>query len=176
MNLSDYHIIHFDGHGVFARCCSECATMHSPQFTTCLSCTAPLDDIAPQGHLAFEDEFGDVDYVSTEAMENLLLGSEVRLIFLSACQSAVVQTESLFGGLGPGLIRAGIPSVVAMQFSVSVEATVSFARGFYTALTRGEPVPRAVAQGRRRLFRDKTWFIPTLYLRGTDDEGQLFAG
>jgi hypothetical protein len=62
-----------------------------------------------------------------------------------------------------------------MQFSVPVEAAVSFARGFYVALAQAETVPRAVAQGRRRLFRDQTWFIPTLYLRSTDDEGKLFV-
>jgi CHAT domain-containing protein len=95
-------------------------------------------------------------------------------MLLSACQSAVVHGRSLFGGLGPGLIRAGIPAVVAMQLSVPVEAAVSFAKGFYTALAQAETVPRGVAQGRRRLFRDRTWFIPTLYLRSTDDEGRLF--
>jgi hypothetical protein len=174
MNLADYHIIHFDGHGVFARCCSECAAMQPPQFTTCRSCTTPLDDVPSQGYLAFEDEFGDVDYVSTEAMENVLLGSEVRLVFLSACQSAVVQGESLFGGLGPGLIRAGVPAVVAMQLSVSVEAAVNVVRDFYTAMDQGETVSRAVAQGRRRLFREGAWFVPTLYLRSADDEGRLF--
>lgn len=175
MTAADYHILHFDGHGVFARRCLECATMHSSHLITCRSCDAPLDDVPSLGYLAFEDEYGDADYVSTEAMENLLLGSEARLIFLSACQSAVVQGESLFGGLGPGLIRAGVPAVVAMQLSVSVEAALNFATGFYKALAQGETVPRAVAQGRRRLFRDKTWFIPILYLRSADDEGRLFV-
>jgi hypothetical protein len=175
LSTADFHIIHFDGHGVFARRCPECLTMNHPHRTTCRACATPLDDVPPQGYLAFEDEFGDADYVSTEAMENLLLGGEVRLFLLAACQSGVVQGESLFGGLGPGLIRAGVPAVVTMQFSVPAEAAIDFARGFYTALTQGETVPRAVAQGRRRLFRDKTWFIPTLYLRSTDDEGRLFV-
>jgi CHAT domain-containing protein len=73
------------------------------------------------------------------------------------------------------LIRAGVPAVVAMQLSVPVKAAISFAQGFYTALAQGETVPRAVAQGRQRLFRGKTFFIPTLYLRSTDDEGRLFV-
>jgi hypothetical protein len=175
MAAADLHILHFDGHGVFARRCPECASLNQPHLTTCGSCAAPLDDVTPLGYLAFEDESGNADYVSTEAMENLLLGGEVRLMLLSACQSAVVQGQSLFGGLGPGLIRAGVPAVLAMQLSMPVEAAVSFARGFYTALAQAEAVPRGVAQGRRRLFRDQTWFIPTLYLRSTDDEGKLFV-
>jgi hypothetical protein len=68
-----------------------------------------------------------------------------------------------------------VPAVMAMQFSVPVEAAVDFASAFYTGLAQGKTVPRAVAQGRRRLFRDKGWFIPTLYLRSTDDEGRLFV-
>jgi len=175
MDVPKYHLIHFDGHGIFARRCPTCDVMHYPHLTTCQKCTLPLDDVPPQGYLAFENSAGDADYVSTEEMENLLLGSEVRLVLLSACQSAVVQGESLFGGLAPGLIRAGVPAIVAMQFSVPVKAAIEFAKGFYGALARGESVPRAVALGRRRLFRSKTWFIPTLYLRSTDDEGRLFA-
>ncbi|MGB0383452.1 MAG: CHAT domain-containing protein [Ardenticatenaceae bacterium] len=176
MDVPNYHLIHFDGHGVFARRCPTCDTMHYPDVTTCQSCALPLDDVPPQGYLAFENSAADADYVSTEEMENLLLGSQVRLVLLSACQSAVVQGESLFGGLAPGLIRAGVPAIVAMQFSVPVKAAIEFAKGFYGALARGESLPRAVALGRRRLFRSKTSFIPTLYLRSTDDEGRLFVG
>ena len=148
--------------------------MHYPHVTVCVSCGMPLGDVSPQGYLAFEKD-RTADYVSTEDMENLLVTSKIRLVFLSACQSGVVQGESLFGGLGPGLIRAGVPAVAAMQFSVPVEDAIGFVTGFYTALAHGETVPRAVAQGRRRLFRSKTWFIPTLYLRSTDDEGRLFV-
>ncbi len=174
-SFTDYHIIHFDGHGVFARRCPDCDTMHYPHLTICQSCDRPLGDVAPLGYLAFEDDDEEVDYVSTSDMENLLLNTEVRLVLLSACQSAVVRGDSLFGGLAPGLIRAGVPAVVAMQFSVPVKAAVSFATSFYKALAKGETVSRAVARGRRRLFRAKTWFMPTLYLRSTDDEGRLFV-
>ena len=55
-----------------------------------------------------------------------------------------------------------------------VNAAITFAQSFYKTLAQGETVARAVAQGRRRLFRDETWYIPTLYLRSQDDEGRLF--
>jgi CHAT domain-containing protein len=174
MSVNDYHILHFDGHGLFARRCPACAEFNQPQAAGCHACTASLEQVPAQGYLVFEDRFGDADYVNTEAMENLLIGGEVRLILLSACQSGVVPGESLFGGLGPGLIRAGVPAVVGMQLSVPVEDAVHFARGFYTALAEGETVARAVAEGRRRLFRAQSWFIPTLYLRSTGGEGRLF--
>ena len=56
-----------------------------------------------------------------------------------------------------------------------VDAAITFAQSFYKSLAQGETVARAVAQGRRRLFRDDTWYIPALYLRSQDDEGRLFG-
>ncbi len=175
MSVGDYHILHFDGHGLFARRCPACAGFNPPQAAGCHACSAFLEQVPALGYLVFEDKFGDADYVSAEAMENLLIGGEVRLILLSACRSGVVSGESIFGGLGPGLIRAGVPAVVGMQLSVSVEDAVQFAHGFYTALAEGQTLARAVAEGRRRLFRAQSWFIPTLYLRGTGGEGRLFV-
>lgn len=175
IDSAEYHLIHFDGHGVFAKRCPRCHSMNYPHVSACHSCQTPLDDVSSQGYLAFEDSAGKADLVSTEHMENLLLNSPVRLIFFSACQSGVVAGDSLFGGLGPGLIRAGVPAVVAMQFSVPMSATISFAESFYSALARGETISCAVAKGRRRLSRDNTWYIPTLYLRSQDDEGHILS-
>jgi hypothetical protein len=59
MTAADYHIIHFDGHGVFARRCPECGKMHYSHVTTCQSCATPLDDVPPLGYLAFENSVGD---------------------------------------------------------------------------------------------------------------------
>lgn len=175
MASADYHLIHFDGHGLFARRCPRCRSMNYPHLPACDNCRASLEDVSPQGYLAFEDHTGKADLVSTEDMENLLLNSPVRLMFLSACQSGMARGSSLFGGLGAGLIRAGVPAVVAMQFSAPVATTLAFTKSFYGALGRGETVSRAVAQGRQRLFRGNAWFIPTLYLRSQDDEGHIFS-
>lgn len=171
---TEFHIIHFDGHGVFGRRCPECNTIHYPHLITCQVCSRSLEDVPPIGYLVFEDTYGKADYVSAEAMENLLWGSEVRLVLLSTCQGSVVRGATVFGGLGPGLVRAGVPAVVAMQFSVPVKTAIDFSKAFYSALARGETVARSVAEGRRLLFRGKAWYIPTLYLRSTGDEGYLF--
>ncbi len=176
LQAKDYHIIHFDGHGVFGLRCPECGALHYAHAVACSSCGVSLVGNTPLGYLAFEGEREEADWVSTEEMENLLLNSQVRLVVLSSCQSSVVEGESVFGGLGPGLVRAGVPAVVAMQFSAPVEAAVDFAADFYRELGRGRSLPHAVAQGRRRLFRARTWFIPALYLRSSDDQGRLFVG
>lgn len=169
-----YHLIHFDGHGVFAKKCPNCEAMNQSHLTQCAICEDSLADVQPGGFLAFENDKQRVDYVDTSAIENALFGNEVRLVFISACVSATVRGETIFTGVGSGLIRAGVPAVVAMQLPIPVTSATNFAKGFYTSLTQGESIPRAVAEGRRRLFRDGTYFIPTLYLRSTDEEGKLF--
>lgn len=172
---NDYHIIHFDGHGVFAKQCPTCRAMNQSHLLECAICTGSLADVEPCGFLAFEDEDGRVDYVDTFTLENALFDNQVRLAVISACASATVRGETVFGGVGPGLIRTGIPAVVAMQLPITIKSAINFSRGFYTALSQGHNIPKAVVQGRRRLYRDRTYFIPTLYLRSSDDAGQLFV-
>ena len=92
---------------------------------------------------------------------------------LQACSGGVVHGESLFGGLGPALVQAGVPAVLASQLPISTTGATAFTRGFYRSLARYEAVPAAVNAGRRRM-NDREWFIPVLYLRSADDAGQLF--
>lgn len=174
LDQAEYNIIHFDGHGIFGQRCPRCQAFHYPHIVTCQKCSRSLDDVTPLGYLAFEDSEGKADVVSTKVMEDLLLRKGIRLAFISACQSSVVHGGSLFGGLGPGLIRAGIPAVIAMQFSVPVKTAVNFAKKVYSHLAQGATISQAVTEGRRRLLRERTWFIPTLYLRSTEKEDRLF--
>jgi CHAT domain-containing protein len=131
--------------------------------------------VPPLGYLAFEKEGSrEADWVNSRALEHLLYPSTVRVAVLSACRSGEVRGETLFGGVGPALIQAGVPAVVAMQVPITVPAAVRFMQGFYGALGRFESLDEAMTSGRRRLFRGREWFIPALYLRSRDDEGQLF--
>lgn len=173
LSSNKFQIIHFDGHGVFARRCPECREINSASKLKCKNCGSHLDSV-PQGYLVFQDSTAGTDYVSAEEMENLFVDSTVKLAYLSACNSGTVRGQSVFEGLGPSLIRSGIPAVIAMQFSLKMEDAVAFACEFYKALARGETVPRAVSCGRRKLFRSQAWFIPTLYLRSNDSTGRLF--
>jgi hypothetical protein len=172
------HVLHFNGHGTFARRCPTCGRMNDPQHTSCQGegCDHPLDGVPALGYLAFERGGGShrVDWVDSRALGHLLYGSAVRLAVLSACRSGDVRGETLFGGVGPALIQAGVAAVVAMQVPVTAQGAARFMQGFYGALSRFEPLPGAMTSGRRRLFRGREWFIPTLTLRSRDDEGQLF--
>jgi len=189
--LSDYltthtgaqapHILHFDGHGGFGRRCAiapaGCGLLNPASDVVCRGCGRHLDG-PPQGYLAFEARNKRPHWVSAREVSNLLADAGVRLAVLTACKSAVVAGQSVFSGMGPALIQAGVPAVVAMQFSVTVEAAKSFTRSFYLALAQYAPVTKAMGLARAALFVDETaWYRPVLYLR-TDDknpEGKLFA-
>lgn len=173
----DVHVLHFDGHGVFARRCPECEKMNYPRASSCAfrSCGQDISHIRPYGFLAFEDGTRHVDWISQEQLAALLHKRSLRLVVLSACWSSAIGGETLFAGVAPALIQSGIPAVVATQLPITVDAASKFFKGFYRALARFEPLPAAVNDGRLRIRKEHERFIPTLYLRSRDDHGELFC-
>lgn len=170
------HLIHFDGHGAFGRRCPDrsCGKMHGVNAEKCVRCGRSLATVDPQGYLAFEHQNGESDYVNAREFGISLGGSGVRLVMLSACRTAVVQGWSLFDGVAPSLILAGVPAVVAMQFKIRQEEARSFVRAFYAELAQSGSIIQAMNKGRKRLYRSGTFFVPALYLRSTDLTGLLF--
>jgi hypothetical protein len=171
------HVLHFDGHGIFARQCPECGGMNYPHHTHCQAgdgCTQGLAGAEACGYLAFEDEqTHQVKWIKSSIVGNMLSRRPLRLAVLSACRSGSVGGDLLFSGIAPALIQAGVPAVLATQLPISASAAADFMDGFYRALARLEWVPAAVNAGRLRI-PEREWFIPTLYLR-SKDEGYLFA-
>ncbi|MCB0201832.1 MAG: CHAT domain-containing protein, partial [Anaerolineae bacterium] len=178
VNARTYHVIHFDGHGVFGRRCPLCGAFNSEDTPVCANtrCGARLDDAFLEGFLLFESNKGDgfSQMVSPRELATVLSERQVRLFIASACQSGAVKGATVFNSIGPRLLLAGIPAVVAMQYSVPVDSTVVFSKEFYAALARSESVAAATSAGRRILVSRGTWHIPALYLRSRDGEGNLF--
>lgn len=149
-----YHIVHFDGHGGYSA---------GQQI----------------GVLCFEDAGERTDLVTSKQLSRALQGTGVRLVMLSACQSGTVGGQSVLNSVGPALIRARVPAVIAMQFAISMQATMTFTAEFYSSVARGESVAAAVANGRRAIaggdVASASWFFPALYLRAADGEGYLFS-
>ncbi|MSR84794.1 MAG: tetratricopeptide repeat protein, partial [Candidatus Latescibacteria bacterium] len=100
------------------------------------------------------------------------------LVFLAACQSAQrdagTRAENPFVGLGPKLVQAGIPAVVAMQDLVPMALAQQLTRDFYTKLLDHGVVDRALNEARLLLFNRQQveWAIPVLFMRLR--HGQLF--
>lgn len=143
LNAHKYDVIHFDGHGAFDE----------------------------KGYLLFENEYLETHLIDAETIANTISGTGVKLIVLSACQSATIESSNMFNSVAPALIQSGVPAVVAMQFSVSVNSALKFAEHFYNSIANFESIGSAVIRGRKALFPDKKeWFTPTLYLRCVSDK------
>jgi formylglycine-generating enzyme required for sulfatase activity len=146
--LPGYHVLHFLGHGYFKR-----------QNTG--GGTAALYLEKPGGWQPTKDE---------EIVPMLgNLDPQPLLIFLAACGSAVTDAsrEHPFVGLGPKLVRAGIPAVVAMQDMLPMDVAARLASYFYRRLLDHGLVDRALNEARNTLFRweDTAWMIPVLFAR-----------
>ena len=149
---SDYHVIHYMGHGRF-------------------------DQATGAGALVMAKEDGTLDLVSGEDLA-VYLRDELRLlrlVFLNACKTASTSARSgidPFAGIATSLIQAGVPAVVAMQFPISDKAAVTFSETFYQCIAKGDPVDVAMAEGRKKLWQFEEWATPVLFLRSKD--GVLF--
>jgi hypothetical protein len=173
------HAVHFDCHGGFGRKCFTCGKLNLAGTDECRFCHGSDLGNRDEGYLGFESADKRPHWVSAQELYSLLQGCGIRLCVLSACHSARVGGESVFGGVGPSLIRAGIPAIVAMQFGVTVEMARVFTREFYRSIMQGATMVSAVATVRAAMADDRTaWYRPVLYLRPDESnpEGSLIAG
>lgn len=145
-----YHVLHFDGHGMFP-------------------------ERGGQGLLSFEAEDGGSRSVTGEELGRLLAGKGVPVVLLNACQSGMTHPESLFPSVGNQLLKAGTRGVVAMAYSVYVQTAVRFMTRLYQGLINGEELARALTLARADL-RDhqqrlspigqielRDWIVPILF-------------
>jgi len=179
--MKPFHLIHFDGHGSFERICPSCGLAHFPSMQKCERCGVSMIAETPKGYLHFEEDGGSerIDRVGVDDIKTVLNNTHIRLVVLSACKTALSSRDDLFSGLGPALIQAGIPGVVAMQGSPSLSSMSDFVACFYDELIKGKRLSTAVNVGRMKIMRDKpsAWFMPVVYLRSSDKTyGQLFSG
>jgi hypothetical protein len=156
--MRQFHLLHLIAHGAF-RPGQNGRSGHTRLFLE-----------APDGsaELAHDD-----DLVARWAAASPL----PRLIYLAACETGVrgdAETEP-FVGLGPKLVAAGVPAVVAMQDQVPIEFSGAFTRRFFQALLTHGAVDRALNEARWLLLegRSPDWSIPVLYMRL--EAGRLLA-
>jgi hypothetical protein len=123
--------------------------------------------------LVLEDEDGKNALVDEESLSQLFAGiRSLRLVTLISCHSAEqTQDDDPFSGLGQGLVRRGIPAVVAMRQAISFGAAARFCDRFYGNLARSGCVDAAVNEARNQLLisREKSEFgTPVVYTRLTN--------
>jgi len=137
LSEQEYDILHFTSHGVF-------------------------NEAKGRGELLLEDEQGNMQTLTNEEFADLLRGyPSLRLVVLSACQSARTANNDAYAGLAHHLLKQGVPAVLAMQYSVLDQAAILFADRFYTGLANNKPLDVALTEARIGL---KT--------AGKDEEGE----
>jgi hypothetical protein len=142
----EWHILHFMGHGDF--------------------------DASGQGSLAFEGLDRGEHRVSGTLLGASLQSPHLRLVVLNACESGALARrdgQDPYGSMASSLLLAGVPSVLAMQFSIQDDAAIAFSAELYARLAASEPLEAAVAEARLALLRlDETsaaWATPVLFTR-----------
>ncbi len=161
-----YHVVHFDGHGVYHR--------PAGRGGLCFERPEDVDKLERRGHVT----------VYTDELAPLLCDHRIPLVFLEACQTA--QAEKAAESVASELLKAGVASVAAMSHSVLVETARRFVQSFYAALAGGARVGDAMLEGQRKLKDDtfrgqifgvgelrlEDWFVPVLFQEKNDP--QLF--
>jgi tetratricopeptide (TPR) repeat protein/GTPase SAR1 family protein len=164
-----YHIVHFDGHGGYGIPIG--GNHHSGGLFS-----------GAQGELVFEKQSGGADEIPADKLAALLRQYQIPIMVLNACQSAMADGDAndIFACVAASLIRAGIRSVVAMQYSLYVGGARVFVPEFYKRLFEASSVTEAIQQGRRAMYlrqericltgfeKLEDWLVPVLYQQGTD--------
>jgi len=168
-----YHVVHFDGHGVYDRSVGLGGL--------CFEHPADTGKLEKRRHVTV---FTQDTTENGTGLGSLLRDHRIPLVFLEACQTA--QAEKASESVASELLKVGVASVVAMSHSVLVETARRFVEAFYAALARGARVGEAMLAGQRQLKDDtfrgrifgagelrlEDWFVPVLYQE--KDDPQLF--
>jgi len=156
-----FHLVHFDGHGVFAEAQSGQPYRYSIR--------------SGKGHLVFEKEDGTEHVVNSTDLGQALTGCKVPIFVMNACQSAVEGGKDPFSSVASQLLAVGATGVVAMNHSVYADTAALFMGRFYERLLNKDPLSEAVASARKSLFAQphrnsvigplelRDWIVPTLY-------------
>lgn len=148
-----FHLLHFIGHGEFEN---------------------------DQAFLQLNSANGETELVDDATLANLFSNhSTLKLVFLNSCKGAETSAATPFAGMAYGLVKRGIPAVVAMQYAIYDEAAILFSQEFYRSLFRGHHRGRvefAISHARNRVRiqfpEEREMGAPVLFLRAS--EGLLF--
>jgi hypothetical protein len=138
-------VLHFIGHGAF-------------------------DAESREGSVLMEDASGRPRPLAFESFRQIVCRRGLRLVFLNACETGRGGRSDWNRGVAPALVAAGLPAVVANQYSVLDAAATAFAADFYAQLARGKPLADAAREARLAVGREQgtsgiDWAVPVLFAR-----------
>ncbi|MBI5446836.1 MAG: CHAT domain-containing protein [Deltaproteobacteria bacterium] len=151
--IKPFDVLHFIGHGTFQ---------------------AGASGQPGTGALVFEDDQGQTQHLDAPTLRQIVARRGIRLVFLNSCESGRGGIADFNRGVAPALLAAGVPSVVANQFSVLDTAATAFARHFYWSLAIGTPIGDAAREARVAVnasIPDEAldWAIPVVFAQNPCD-------
>jgi hypothetical protein len=102
---------------------------------------------------AFEDDHGRTHAVRGQELAQAFIGSQVRGVVLSACESGQAPSDALNVGLARRLSLLGVPHVIGMRESVLDAAGIQFARALADAVAGGERLDVALQAARQAIIK-----------------------
>jgi hypothetical protein len=136
------------------------------------------DLIKGKAHIRLNSDGEEDNWMIGEQFAMLFDEKAPRLVVLNCCYGGREAATPTLSGLGPFLLRAGVPAVIAMQYAIRDVVASHFSETFYSELLTGEQPGRidlALARARKRLCIDHAglaFATPVLYL--AEDRAQLF--
>ena len=177
-----YHVIHFDMHGIvcsYEQLQKEQEQTNRYQFTERYggdrdSEIQEYPDV--RAFLLFEsEEDHKADLVSDKELCDLLTTYQIPIAILNVCQSGK-QVGERETSLGSRLMLAGVQLVLAMGYSVRIQAAEKLMSVLYAQLFKSGDLSGAVHQARKELYNDKKrntssgkvielqdWLLPIIY-------------
>jgi CHAT domain len=158
-SINGYNVLHFYGHGDFK---------------------------AGEATLIFQNDVDKgPDVIRPQRFSQLLdlpLSKNMKLVFLNACNGAKASEENLNSGLAQSLFidkLSNVSSVVAMQFTINIEAAAFIAQNLYLELGKGAALEEALQSIRAMLFNSplfpgKRFFATPVIFMNTRD-GYVFG-
>jgi CHAT domain/SIR2-like domain/TIR domain len=98
-------------------------------------------------------------WMEAEVFSTLFNASGVRLVVMNCCRAASVYGNRGVSGLGPFLLRKGVPAVIAMRYNLPDPTALRFADEFYRVFFGGsEPgrVDQALEKARLVIYQSQT--------------------
>lgn len=138
---NEVHALHFVGHGSF-------------------------DSDQEAGRLYLEDSS-----ILDEDFSVLLHDRSIRLVYLNSCDTGRTGIGNPLNNVAQWLVQKGVPAVVAMQAPIYDSTAIQLASTFYRSLMKGNPVDRALTEGRIAVFnsdRLAEWGTPVLFMNTPD--------
>ncbi|MFL5658568.1 MAG: tetratricopeptide repeat protein [Ktedonobacteraceae bacterium] len=144
-------------------------TLHSER-TTLIHFMGHSDSREGKGLLVFEEAHGRSYLVDASDFADSLVATNIFLVVLNSCRSAVAWDWTSFGNIARGLVREGVPYALGMQFVLPDDVALAMSQALYDFLLQGRSIEEAVRRTRRALehntnLHNTSWLagIPVLY-------------